>query len=384
MFLIRADGNEKTGIGHIMRCLTIGTELARLTSREAVLFLCADEKSAKPVRQQGFQACVLGTDYRNMTSELPYWEQILAERGLKTLCRGKTSANITVDLQQDIRPVILVDSYYVTNEYLKRLRSFGEVALMDDLGKKKHPVDIVINYNVTADCESYQRLYENTNVRMLLGSTYAPLREQFSNRDYQVRKKAKTVLITVGGGDLENITGRILQELFEDELEYHVVAGRFNPNYQALMQAAEHHENVRFHCDVTDMAGLMTAADIAVTAGGSTVYELASLGVPFICFSCAENQEPLTEYIGNHNIAGFAGAFHRDPQAAAERLSILFKRLVAEEKLRRQYHCREKKLVDGLGARRLALALTEMSRAGDTGAGDAKEGCPLSAEWEEK
>lgn len=352
MFLIRADGNEKTGIGHIMRCLTIGRELAKITSGEAVLFLCADERSAEPVRQQGFQACVLGTDYREMASELPCWQQILAER-------------------EGSRPVILVDSYYATDEYLQGLRRFGTVALMDDLGQKKYPVDAVINYNVTADLESYRRRYGNTNVRMLLGSAYAPIREQFSRRDYRVRKKAGTVLITVGGGDAENVTGRILKELFDEKLEYHVVAGRFNPHYQALMQMAERHKNVTLHCDVTDMAGLMMTADIAVTAGGSTVYELASLGVPFICFSCAENQEPLTEYIGANEIAGFAGAFHREPQAAIERLGTLFRRLAGEEELRRQYHDREKKLVDGLGAGRLALALTELCG-------------PLSAEGEEK
>lgn len=340
MYLIRADGNEKTGIGHIMRCLTIAAELARLVSREALLFLCADEGSAEPVRQQGFQALVLGTDYRDMVSELPRWEELLQAR--------------------EAGHLILADSYYVTDEYLEGLRRLGTVAVMDDLGGKRYPADVVINYNATADPERYRRLYDGTDTRLLLGSTYAPVREQFLNRDYRVREKAESVLITVGGGDPQNITGRILQELLAEELEYHVVAGRFNPHFQELAQLAESHGNVHLHCNVGDMAGLMMLADAAVTAGGSTIYELAALGVPFICFSCAENQEPLTEYIGAHDLAGFAGAFHREPQAAAERLGNLFRELVSKAELRRQYHGREKKLVDGLGARRLALALTEI------------------------
>lgn len=341
MFLIRADGNEKIGIGHMMRCLTIGAELAL---RGEVLFLCADEGSAGPVRQQGFQALVLGTDYRDMETELPVWERILKERIPESSCRT----------------VILVDSYCVTDRYLEGLRRFGTVVLMDDMGRRKYPADVVVNYNVTADPEDYGERYEGTGTKLLLGSAYAPLREQFLNRDYRVRKKAETVLITVGGGDPENITGRILRELSDEGLEYHVAAGRFNPHYQALAQMAENHENIHLHCNVTDMAGLMMAADIAVTAGGSTVYELASLGVPLICFSCAENQEPLTEYIDLHNIAGFAGAFHKNPEAAAERMGSLFRELVSDEDLRRQYHYNEKKLVDGHGAERLAAALTEI------------------------
>ncbi len=360
MFLIRADGNEKTGMGHIMRCLTIGAELAKLDLREEVLFLCADEGSAGPVQQRGFQALVLGTDYRDMVSELSCWERILDGWHSWAFCGEAHSEVRTADLQQDTRPVILADSYYVTDEYLEGLRRFGLVALMDDLGEKRYPSDVVINYNLTADLESYRRLYDGTGTKLLLGSAYVPIREQFLNRDYRVRDKAERVLITVGGGDPENITGRILQELLDEKLEYHVVAGRFNPHYQALAQMAGSHGNVHLHCNVENMADLMMMADLAVSAGGSTIYELALLGVPFICFSCAENQEPLTRYIDVHALAGYAGAFHKEPQAAAEQMGMLFRRLVSEEGLRRQYYCSEKKLADGLGARRLALALAEL------------------------
>lgn len=353
MFWIRADGNEMTGAGHIMRCLTIGAELVKLVSREEVMFLCADEGSGGLVRQQGFRALVLGTDYRDMASEMPVLDRVL--RGSVTGSAGETA-----DPRQDRRPVILVDSYYVTDEYLDGLRRFGTVALMDDMGKKKYPADTVINYNVTADPENYSRNYDGTDTKLLLGSAYVPIREQFLDRNYRVRGQAKTVLITAGGGDSENIAGKLLGELFDENLEFHLVAGRFNPHYETLKRMEDKYENIHLHCNVTDMAGLMAAADIAVTAGGSTIYELASLGVPLICFSCAENQEPLTEYIDAHNIAGFAGAFHRDSEAAAERMGSLFRKLVSDEDLRRQYYCNEKKLVDGHGAERLAAALTEI------------------------
>ena len=352
MFFIRADGNEMTGAGHIMRCLTIGAELVKLVPKEEVLFLCADEKSAGLVRQQEFHAFVLGTDYCDMASELSALENVFDKSEDLT---GKA-----VGTERDCRPVILVDSYYVTDEYLKELRSFGVVVLMDDMGKKKYPADAVINYNVTACPKDYRRHYEGTGTKLLLGSAYVPVREQFLNRNYQIREEAKTVLITSGGGDSENIAGRLLQALFDENMEFHVTAGRFNPHYETLKQLEDRHKNIYLHCNVSDMAGLMAAADIAVTAGGSTIYELASLGVPFICFSCAENQEPLTEYIHAHNIAGFGGAFHRDSAAAMTRTSSLFRELITDADLRRQYHRSEKELADGHGAERLALALTEL------------------------
>lgn len=346
--MIRADGNAKTGAGHLMRCLTIGEELAAPGQEEEVLFVCADAQSAELVRRHGRNAVVLGTDYRDMESELPVWEKRLPEwkdgQEQPTGARGG-------------HPVILVDSYYVTCRYLEALRRFGFVALMDDMGHKSWPADAVINYNAPAEMESYRRLYGGTGTALLIGSAYTPLRRQFRQQRYEIRRKAETVLITTGGGDAENIAGKILHTIYDEALEFHLVAGQFNPHFQTLKRLEDTHGNIRIHSNVTDMAGLMAAADIAVTAGGSTVYELAALGVPFICFSYAENQEPLTEYIGANGTAGCAGAYHKAPEETLAQMAVLFRELVREEAKRRQYQESEKKLVDGQGAARLAAAL---------------------------
>ena len=72
MILIRADGNARIGMGHLMRCMTVAEELAMLQgSREGICFVCADEASGEFVRENGFRSYVLGTDYRDMESELP-------------------------------------------------------------------------------------------------------------------------------------------------------------------------------------------------------------------------------------------------------------------------------------------------------------------------
>ncbi|GFI65385.1 hypothetical protein IMSAG185_00984 [Lachnospiraceae bacterium] len=107
----------------------------------------------------------------------------------------------------------------------------------------------------------------------------------------------------------------------------------------------------------------MAECDIAVTAGGTTVYELAAVGVPFICFSCAENQEALTEYVGRTGIAGAAGAYHREPERMFENLSRLFDSMVSHREIRERFSRAEQGMVDGGGAERLANALEQLSRA---------------------
>lgn len=355
MIIIRADGNAKIGAGHLMRCLTIGEALAKkLGTFRDICFVCADEQSAAMASEAGFPTKVLGTDYRDMESELPYWEQLVQEGGPQAQNR------------------ILVDSYYVTDVYLQRLKTFGKLYLLDDLQEHAYPADVVINYNAFADVEVYRELYRGTETECLVGSAYVPIRSQFLHCEYEVASEVSSVLITTGGGDKDNIAGAILERIYREgtelrdvnchdvnfhDVNFHIVTGRYNPNLEALKQIESTRRNVHIHHDVTDMAGLMKKCDIAVTAGGTTIYELASIGVPFLCFSYAKNQEALTSYIGNKEIAGFAGAYHLDREQMLTRLEMLFAQYCRDAELRQRCFRREREMIDGKGAERIAEKL---------------------------
>ena len=344
MYIIRADGNARIGAGHLMRCMTVAGELAKMEgNRDGLLFLCADAQSAALASERGFRAEVLGSDYRKMEAELP-----LLEKFLRRCAPGS-------------RNVILVDSYYVTDAYLKGLRTFGRVALLDDLGERCYSVDCVINYNACADRKWYEKLYTGSETCLALGCEYAPVRVQFLNRDYRVREEVKRVLITTGGGDIDNIAGQILERIEDGDREYDLVTGQFNPHFKELKELERRHDNVRILHNVSEMGSLMEKCDLAITAGGSTIYELAAVGVPFLCFSYAKNQEALTEYIGQNGIAGFGGAYHKDRERTLEQLETLFRELVREPQKRREYQLRERKLIDGGGAHRLARLLERLS-----------------------
>ena len=347
MFWIRADGNAKIGAGHMMRCLTIAEELAGLRRRQDICFVCAEDASANLAAEHGFQTYVLQTDYRKMETELQIWDRLLADSSL-----GKPEEKQT----------ILVDSYYVTDRYLVALQKRAYVILMDDMGERCYPADCVVNYNAPARLQQYLHLYQEQNVRLLIGSSYTPIRRQFWNRRYQVKEEVRVVLITTGGGDSENIAGKILRRLYNEKMIFYVVTGRFNPNLQKLQELERRCGNVHICHDVKDMAGLMVNCDVAVTAGGSTVYELAAVGVPFVCFSFAENQEALTKYIGEEGIAEDAGAWHRNPEETLDYIEKLFKTLVKDSKKREAASLRETEMIDCGGAVRLAEELNECNK----------------------
>lgn len=334
--LIRADGNAGIGAGHLMRCLTIAEALE---NKAQVDFVCADRDSAELAMSKGFDAYVLGTDYKHMELELPLWEQLF-------------DGNLR-------NRKILVDSYYVTNVYLEGLQTYGQVILLDDMCKRPWNVDKLINYNAFATKEMYDSLNSPYKTQYYVGGRYIPIRKEFCGKDYQLMEPAENILITTGGGDCDNIAGQILDNIRDISCTFHVVTGRFNPHYDELLKRSKEYGNVQVYHDVKNMAELMARCDLAVTAGGTTIYELSALGVPFVCFSYAENQEKLTEYIGDRQIAGYGGAYHKDACGTLEGIAKQINELKKNSALRKEYSEKERKLVDGEGAKRIARIIQD-------------------------
>lgn len=344
MYVIRADGNAQIGAGHVMRCLSVAGALAEhLGTAEKICFFCADEQSARLVESNGFTARVLGTDYKDMESELPLWGKLLAE--MDSLHQGNH--------------VILVDSYQTTDDYLKNLKKFGMVMMLDDMQEHTYPVDIVINYNVNADEECYRKLYRGTSTRFFLGCKYAPLRKQFMNRNYQIRPEVKDVLITTGGGDIDNIAGEMVRLIYREGIRFHVISGRYNPHLAELKKLETTLKGVQIYHDVADMAALMEKCDIAVTAGGSTLYELAGMGIPFLCFSYVRNQEELAKSMGEKGAGVFLGAWHLDRKAVEDSLQLSFDELCNNIQGRKACWTKGHEMVDGKGAFRIAALMSE-------------------------
>ena len=247
MYYFRADGSAVTGAGHLMRCLTVAQELQkRIEHPEELCFLCAEQASAELLQSWNMPVKILGTDPADLEGELS---------ALEGLIRGSGH-------------VFLVDSYAVTDAYLQALHRFGRVYLLDDMQQHAFPVDGVINYNLFASREKYRELY-GSSTGQYLGAAYVPVRQQFCEAaaQYILQDDVTDILITTGGGDKDNIAGEILRELCEHSLagkniRYHLVVGRFNPNREKLEQYASEQNNVVLHCDVKDMAGLMTACHV--------------------------------------------------------------------------------------------------------------------------
>ncbi len=363
MFYIRADGNEKIGMGHVMRCLSIAEALR--AQEEKVLFVTADDKASGAIEDRGFPVEILFTGYDDMEAELPKWDLVLSGEKAERLRPGQPFLGGN--------PKILVDSYFITHHYLESLRSFAVVILMDDEKKAVYPCDALVNYNIYGKTSFYERDYP-AETQLFLGCEYMPLRKQFQGVEYTVRNKAGHVLFTTGGGDSCHIALSMARSLLEKEKSgqenhkqeslpetiWHFVCGPYCTDTEELEEIAGRSNLIKIHRNVTDMGDLMKRCDIAVSAAGSTLYELCCVGVPTVGFYFAENQRRNMEAFDELTPVINAGNFLTSPEKVIENIQENVDMLCHSEKLRKTASDAMRGIVDGEGAKRLAKALRDL------------------------
>ena len=370
MVVIRADANSKIGMGHVMRCLSVADALIK--RREEVLFVTADDTPVPLLIKKGIPYRVLHTDYADMEAELPGLLCILQELTQRAELPEEVLSRMSSQ-RKDI--AILVDSYYVTEKYLAALKKRITTIYMDDIYAFSYPVDMLINYNIYGEEMGYEKAAAFADTKLLLGTKYVPLREEFSAGAGYVQSRKEFsegvenvtpaadggILITTGGSDSFNLAGQLLMEAMKyDALktkEYHVVSGSLNPHIGELQALAQKHENIHIHCNVTNMAELMAESEVALSAGGSTLYELCAVGVPVIAFSFAENQEHLVQTFVKRGIAQYGGNYRTDGNNMIQNTIAGLQKLCGDEALKTEYRRKALQLVDGRGAERIAEAL---------------------------
>jgi len=261
---------------------------------------------------------------------------------------------------------MVLDGYHFSSDYCRNLKTNNSRLLLmgDDDGKAAFcDCDIVLNADLHASEAVYAETGEQT--RFLLGPRYALLRREFLDFPRgrsSIPEDARRLLITFGGGDSHNVTLQVLealQGLPDLELDITVVVGPSNPHRASLEEALARFPQVaRLLLNVGSMPELMAGAELAISAGGGTCYELAFMKVPMFLITMAKNHEQSVEAFGRANAAiaaGWFSALKKDSLAASIRS------LIRDQKFRKELVENASRMVDGKGARRVIETMFAMS-----------------------
>lgn len=187
--------------------------------------------------------------------------------------------------------IVFIDSYLADlAKYQDIAASVSLIACVDDYKRIRYPQGVVINGLIYAPQMKYP---SGKGVEYLLGARYAFLRKAFWSAT--VRKTSpeiKNIFMTFGGSDFLNLAPQALSKVIEryPDAGKTIVVSQFYKNIDAVKKAAD--KNTRIVMDATEaeMKRLMLKADVAVSASGQTLSELAVLGVPGVAVCVADNQ----------------------------------------------------------------------------------------------
>jgi UDP-2,4-diacetamido-2,4,6-trideoxy-beta-L-altropyranose hydrolase len=339
--LIRADANSAIGTGHVMRCLALAQ--AWQDAGGQVTFACTELPPFLSQRLET-EGCIVST-----IDAAPGTDRDLAETRL---------------LAESIAPKWLVlDGYAFGPDYQLTLRDVKwRLLFIDDDGRhENYHADAILNQNAGAAAVLYGKRTHNS--RLLLGCEYAMLRREFlrTPRRLATSETVSRILLTLGGADSQNLTSQFLTVLWPcipADCEIYVLIGPANPHVAAMQELASTMNRMVLHVAPDNVPQIMADCDLAITAAGSSVYELGYLGVPMLLVVAAENQRPIATALDH---LGAAVRIDEFPSSRTADLPSAFERMVSDAALRAQCATKCRQLVDGQGAARVVAALRETS-----------------------
>jgi spore coat polysaccharide biosynthesis predicted glycosyltransferase SpsG len=246
--------------------------------------------------------------------------------------------------------IVFIDSYLADCALYEKVSNIaGTGVYFDDNIRIEYPKGFVLNGAIFAERMPYPK---RNGVTYLLGVGYAPLRREFWDvPEKSIRDNLEIVMITFGGADIRNLTPKVLKLLVDTypKLFKKVIIGKGFCNTAEIEELKDKNTELIYYPNAAEMKKIMLESDVAISAGGQTLYELARVGVPTIAVAVADNQL--------YNIRGWQKRDFIEYSGCVKDKRVLENILLGIETLRENEVRIEKssigrKLVDGKGSLR--------------------------------
>jgi len=336
--LIRADASGEIGFGHVVRCLALAEAWIDRGGRVSFAAVSIPPTLEDALSSAGVECIALS-----------------GKRG------GAEDARMTRLLAETLEATwVALDGYQFDDAFEAEVKRAGARLLaLDDFGHARHEAaDLVLNQNLDAEDGLYPERGGGT--RLLIGSRYTLLRGSFRRwRDWrrEVPAVASRMLITLGGGATAEAAPAVLSAVAAAGLalsDVVVLAGSEEAALVAARKAAERVPfPVRIESHVGDVAPLMAEADVSISGGGSTCWELAFMGVPSLIVSLTDHQTPIATALAQAGVAVYVGGTGDLAESVPHALAAL----AGDPARRTRMSALGRRLVDGRGAERVVRAM---------------------------
>lgn len=316
--LLRADGGEAIGLGHLMRCLALCEALTSV--------------GARPV----------------------LWSKSLPD-SVRGLFQQRAIPVLEEPDAGDSAVWLVVDSYTIDAGQRSTMAALASrLMVIDDLGDNgPYQCNLLLNPNPGAS----ERMYHEAK-RALVGARYVLLRRDVLDAQRKSpRETLNRLLISCGGTDPAGVTQVALNLALQSVppgCDVRVLSGLSGAKIEVPQRSEEHVQVLPSRFDMADHLGW---ADCAILAAGSVQWEAAYLGCPFVSIVVADNQLPGTSYLMQKGGARFVDWRSMQDHSSLE---TELRELVSSHQVRQSQADVASGFIDGKGAQRVVEAMAQM------------------------
>lgn len=366
--MFRADASLQIGTGHVMRCLTLADALAPHGADCQFICRAHEGNLIEFIRGKGYVAHALPIVHEASVASTAPGPAASAPDLAHAHWLGATQAQdaeACAPILAAQRPDWLIVDHYALDARWERALAphYRKLMVIDDLADRPHACNLLLDQTFGRDAADYHPLVP-ADCCLLCGSQYALLRPEFAAlRPYSLQRRAPPVLrellITMGGVDKDNATGKVLQALracpLPADCRITVVMGATAPWLEEVCtQAQEMPWPTRVLVGVSDMARLMADSDLAIGAAGATSWERCCLGLPTAMIVLAENQQHAARLLEQANAVRMLDLTPN----LQNRLAELINEIVTTETCLAQLRDSASTVTDGKGCERVEDWLT--------------------------
>lgn len=356
---IRVDASNEIGTGHFMRCLTLADGLKERGAQVCFVSRYLPEHLASILIKKGHALIrLVGGCGRKSDGKLAHSHWL--------------GTSVEIDAQECIRSLgsqswdwLVVDHYALDARWESKLRQVvGKILVIDDLADRQHDAEVLLDQNLYPDMAQRYVGLLSSGCHALLGPSYALLRREFVEARVRANPRnagVRKIFIFFGGSDLTNETEKSLMAvaaLSGLNISVDVVVGAGNSHHEAIEALCMSMRDVRLYCQVDNMAELMSKADLALGAGGSTTWERCALGLPALVISVAENQIAIAngvDRVGAHRHLGLS------KNVSVAQLTASIEAVSNEPEILEKMSRAASALVDAKGCERVIKTLREFA-----------------------
>lgn len=343
--LFRCDGGPVHGFGHVSRCVTLGEAFVAAENSHLLFQTYSPDGAARKfIVDHGFTV-VDAADVAGSGADL---------KSLRSCLQALPNPRIVV-----------IDSRDVDSQYCQNLRDLAVVVCLDDEDCRDLACDILVNSHPWVDDADYPA---NPARTLLTGPRYNTLSlASFYRTSQPCKNDVGRILITLGGEDPHDHTSWIIESCADllEPFTVDVIVGPAHPDPQNVEAVvARHLPSANLAIAPSGLGRFIQEADIAISAGGITCYELAAAGVPTLVVMVEDHQDTLVTSLEEHGCLMRLGGYD---DLSVETVRNMLASILADKPLRSRLSAAGADLFEGPGGAEIverAARLVTMRRPG--------------------